>query len=247
MALFIASAPCHESTSHLKLLLYCNCTVEVDGPADCNQITFHCNSMTKRKAIAPKGIDEEAECEDGSDEGSDGEEENEEDNDFIVGDGDLSDSHYCSPIPSPPTKKARGRPPGKTKDVALSDKPPGDSAYPVNDFSLTVTRTKADVGLDAFQAIGDFIDKFSIKGGVSTEVGQRMFNLHLQGVFRMHWPATKEYSQRLQKMVKGLLPAQGKLYKVLVKVFGRSQSFSAMVGYITKDQGASMYLSPAAG
>jgi hypothetical protein len=196
--------------------------------------------MVKRKALT--GIDEEAHCDDEeSEDGSETDEENEEDVQFIVGDGELSDSHYCTKDAlATPTKKAKGRPPGKTKQgPALSDKPPGDSSYPVNDFSLTVTRTKTDVGLDAFQAIGDFIDKYSLKGGVSTEVGQRMFNLHLQGVFRMHWPSTKEYTQRLQKMVKSLLPAQGKLSKVLVKVFGRSQSFSAMVGYITKDQGLS--------
>ena len=121
-------------------------------------------------------------------------------------------------------------------------KPPGTSAYPTNDFSLTVTKTKDDVGLDALDSVALFIEQHCLKGGVSTEVGQRAFQLHLQGVFRIHWPSTKEYVQRLQKIVKSILPANGKLYKVLVKVFKAAQNFSAMVGYITKDQGISFSL-----
>jgi len=184
-------------------------------------------------------FEEEAQCKDDTSENlSDAEDESGSLDDFIVEDGELSDSHYTrGRTPSPSPKKQRGRPPAKQKSPIEQVKPPGDSTYPVNDFSLTVTRPKADVGQDALNAIGDFIEKTCIKGGVSTEVGQRMFNLHLQGVFRLHWPATKEFTQRLQKILKSLLPAQGKLYKVLVKVFGRNQNFSAMVGYITKDQG----------
>ena len=116
-------------------------------------------------------------------------------------------------------------------------KPPGDSAYPINDFSLTITKTKDDVGLDALESIAKFIEEKCLKGGVSTEVGQRAFQLHLQSVFRIHWPSHKEFIQRLQKILKALLPANGKLYKVLLKPFTTNQTFSAMVGYITKDQG----------
>jgi len=105
-----------------------------------------------------------------------------------------------------------------------------------------VTKTKDDVGLDALDSVALFIEQHCLKGGVSTEVGQRAFQLHLQGVFRIHWPSTKEYVQRLQKIVKSILPANGKLYKVLVKVFKAAQNFSAMVGYITKDQGISFSL-----
>ena len=119
-------------------------------------------------------------------------------------------------------------------------KPPGDSAYPTNDFSLTITKTKDDVGLDSLDAVAKYLEEHSIKGGVSTEVGQRAFQLHLQGVFRMHWPATKQYVQLLQKIFKSILPAAGKLYKVLLKVFKAAQNFSAMVGYITKDAGIVM-------
>ena len=53
----------------------------------------------------------------------------------------------------------------------------------------------------------------------------------------MHWPKNKEHLQKLQKILKGLLPENGKLYRVLVKPFANTQNFSAMIGYITKDQG----------
>ncbi len=85
--------------------------------------------------------------------------------------------------------------------------------------------------------IAKFIEDHCLKGGVSTEVGQRAFNLHLQGLFRLRWPKTVVFTKHLQKLLKAVLPANGKEYKVLVKPFGPNQVFSAMIGYITKDQG----------
>jgi hypothetical protein len=121
-------------------------------------------------------------------------------------------------------------------------KVPGDSSYPVNEFSLTVTKTGEDVGLESLDTIGKFIVDHCLKGGVSTEVGQRAFNLHLQGVFRIHWPKLKEYVQHLQKLLKSSMPNKGTKYKVLLKAFAANQQFSAMVGYITKDQGLFLFL-----
>ncbi len=125
----------------------------------------------------------------------------------------------------------------KTTKFDANLKAPGDSTYPINDFSLTITKTKDDVGLDSLDSIAHFMELHCLKGGVSTEVGQRVFQLHLQGVLRIHWPTTKQYIQRLQKILKALLPGNGKAYKVLLKAFKARQVFSAMVGYITKDQG----------
>lgn len=209
-------------------------------------------------------IDDEAECSDESKNNSSSEDESNSVNDFIVNDGDLSDSHYLDESSicdteeereEPVAKKRKpGRPKGSTKPKAapkvkvskaaalkkkIFEKLPGDSSYPVHDFSLTVTKTGQDVGADALHNVYKFIKKYCLKGGVSTEVGQRAFNHHLQGVFRLHWPSTKLYVQELQKFVKELLPAKGKSYKVLLKVFAKNQNFSAMVGYITKDEGES--------
>jgi hypothetical protein len=85
---------------------------------------------------------------------------------------------------SPPTKTitpaaARKIAAQLQKDALNAFKPPGDSSYPTNDFSLTITRTGVDVGLDSLDSIGTFIEQHCIKGGVSTEVGQRAFLLHL--------------------------------------------------------------------
>jgi len=194
-----------------------------------------------------KLIDDEAECaEDDLSESSEDDDDSSLDG-FIVADGELSDSNYDmedsekeEPVPVAAPKK-RGRPPGPAKSAAKTKadafKPPGDSSYPANDFSLTVTKSGGDVARDAIERIAEFIEKHCVKGGVSTEVGQRVFNLHLQGLFRIHWPVRKEYVQRLQKILKSTLPENGKLYKVLVKPFRSNQTFSAMIGYITKDQG----------
>jgi hypothetical protein len=195
--------------------------------------------------------DEDADDSEGSlaefiaDEGEDEDEDEQEDEDDSQSDSSASRSppekkkKGAAPAASAAVGKKRGRP---VKAATTSPKTPivklpGDSTYPVRDFSLTVTKTKDDVGLDALESVASFIEVHCVKGGVATEVGQRAFQLHLQGMFRMKWPATKEFTQRLQKMIKFVLPEKGKLYKVLVKPFATNQVFSAMVGYITKDQG----------
>lgn len=215
---------------------------------------------TKRSRI----IDDEPECSDHSEHSSSSEDESSSVLDFIVDDDELSDSHYmegeeasiCDTVEEEPAPKKRGRPLGSTnktkalpkiKKVQVSKaaakkkkifaKLPGDSSYPIHDFSLTVTKSGQDVGADALHNVYKFIQDYCLKGGVATEVGQRAFNHHLQGIFRLHWPSTKLYIQELQKFVRQLLPAKGKSYKVYLKAFAKNQNFSAMVGYITKDQG----------
>lgn len=199
-----------------------------------------------------KVFDDQAQCSAGesSDESSD--EDDSDMDSFLVSDGELSDSHFinrnksskpaAAPVVAAPKK--RGRPPGKTtaKTKAETYKSPGDTSYPLSDFSLTVTKTGGDVGLDALESMALFIETHCVKGGVATEVGQRAFNFHLQGMFRIHWPARKEYIQELQKIIKRALPDGGKKFKVNLKPFGVNQTFSAMVGYITKDQGNKLFL-----
>ena len=204
-----------------------------------------------------KGLDEEAACRDDSeDDDSDCSADSDDSmNEFIEDDlpqdpnnrQNDDDSSKCSMEDSAeavshsvvPVKK-RGRPPGSSSlkvNAAIVEKPPGHSCYPLNNFSLTITKSKDDVSLDALDRIAAFIEDHCIKGGVSTEVGRRIFQLQLRGVLKMHWPKSKEHLQKLQKILKGLLPENGKLYRVLVKPFANTQNFSAMIGYITKDQG----------
>ena len=144
---------------------------------------------------------------------------------------------------------------------AKADKCIGHDSYPVNDFSLTVSKLKGDVCRDAIVCVHNFIKDCCIKGiifiansklmmynsnktyigAVSTEVGKRAFNLHLQCVVKLHYPKTKEYVALLTKGIKITLPGNGIGYRVLVKPFGPSQTFSSMIGYCTKDNGRSHY------
>ncbi len=216
-------------------------------PLSVETFGFWHNNYTNMAPKKLKLIDEEAACS-GDDSSDDSSDDGSDLGSFLVSDGELSDSHYITKeasskkfsIPNV-TPKKRGRPPGKVtvKSKTEAFKPPGDSSYPSNDFSLTITKTGSDVGVDAVDKIAHFIEKYCVKGGVATEVGQRAFNLHLQGMFRINWPSRKEYIQELQKIIKRILPDDGKKYKVNLKPFGAGQSFSAMVGYITKDQGNS--------
>lgn len=193
-----------------------------------------------------KLFDDEAECSDDDyeeEESTSSSDSEDSLKDFVVPEGELSDSHFYDDKPTkakPPTKRRPGRPPGPAKTKAETSKltkPPGDAVYPLNDFSLTVTKTGGDVSIDALDSIAKFIEEHCVKGGVATEVGQRAFAFHLQGMFRIHWPAHKQSVQELQRILKKLLPDAGKGYKVNLKKFGTNQTFIGMIGYITKDQG----------
>lgn len=117
------------------------------------------------------------------------------------------------------------------------DKPPGHPTLPVNSFSLTITKTGGDVELYILDKLYDFLLEYTIKGGVSTEVGHKVHNLHFQGIFTIRFPKDRAHIATLVKMIKALIkPLSG--YKVLLKPFAPQQTFSAMIGYITKDQGS---------
>ena len=142
------------------------------------------------------------------------------------------------------TKPTRG--PGRPKkkvQIDLSDeveeKLPGDASFPITDFSLTVTKVAAgDVPMPStLDCIHAFLKQFCIKGAVSTEVGSRAFHLHLQGVFRVHYPKTAPFVNKLQKFIKNMLPNNGIGLRVLLKVLVGEQTFVGMLGYVTKDSG----------
>lgn len=152
-------------------------------------------------------------------------------------DTDDEDEVLLQKVNTPPKK--RGRPPksATSSSAAVTMKPPGHPAYPTNDFSLTITKSKADVHTTAIDEVAKFMETHCIKGGVATEVGMRAFQYHLQCVMRMHWPTSKEYVTYLSKEIRKLMPQKGLGYKVTLKPCRQGQEFSAMLGYITKDQG----------
>ncbi len=139
-------------------------------------------------------------------------------------------------------KRPRGRPRKETISTASAQvtKLPGHSTFPINDFSLTVAKTKADVPLVLLEVVYDFITKYGIKGGVSTEVGHRAHNLHLQASFSMRFPKDRARIKELVKLLREEIKAVVHSlvgYKIQLKAFAARQSFLAMLGYITKDEG----------
>jgi len=74
-----------------------------------------------------------------------------------------------------------------------------------------------------------------IRGAWATEVGQKAFKFHLQGIFEVRYPASPIYKKKLQKIIKSLLgPRKGQGFKVNVKPLVNNQTFTAMIGYVTK-------------
>jgi hypothetical protein len=71
--------------------------------------------------------------------------------------------------------------------------PVGWSQFPINLFSLTITKKKEDVPSTLLTALNHWSVECCIKGAFSTEVGSRAFKLHIQGVFECHYPKTPEY------------------------------------------------------
>jgi hypothetical protein len=113
----------------------------------------------------------------------------------------------------------------------------------VNNFSLTISKPKGDVSLTVLDKLFDFIKRYCLKGGASTEVGSRAHNLHLQSILSIRYPKTKQHIKVLVNMIKTevIKPLPG--YKIHLKPFATNQTFAGMIGYITKDQGEYYYSS----
>lgn len=145
-----------------------------------------------------------------------------------------------------PTKKPRGRPrSGAAVPMTKYTNPPGHPHYPINNFSLTVSRLKQDIAPTLLDVIHTFLSQYAIKSGLSTEVGHRAFNLHLQGTFSMRYPSDATAIADLSKLIKQEIKETVKSltgYRVVLKALGRGQAFSTMIGYVTKDEGMLNYL-----
>lgn len=100
-----------------------------------------------------------------------------------------------------------------------------------------MSRKKEDIDRSLLESTYAFIRRYAIRGGVATEVGSKMFHLHLQGLLEMRYPTDPTHLEKLKKLFKDevIKPRTG--YTILIKPFGKGQEFSTMIGYITKDQG----------
>lgn len=147
-------------------------------------------------------------------------------------------------------KKPVGRPKSSSTPIKKKkyqhengrEKPIGHHSFPISNYSLTITRGGGlDIPLDALDAVEDFLKRDTQKGGAATEVGARNNNLHIQSAFSVHYPKTPDAAKYLAKYVRSLLPLDGKGYKIQCKPFSPGQTWEAMIGYITKDQGRQSY------
>ena len=100
---------------------------------------------------------------------------------------------------------------------------------------MTVVKSGGDIQPSLLETIGDFIKLKCLRGAVSTEVGSRAHNLHLQGIIELHYPRAPSYVKILCQYIKDLIPNK-KGHKVACKPLTFSQNFTTMVGYVFKDQ-----------
>lgn len=100
-----------------------------------------------------------------------------------------------------------------------------------------MTLRGGDVAVSALDHAYDFMERYCMKGLVSTEVGSRAFRYHLQGVFRTRYPVGPRDQKLLGTFIKDLMPEGGYRYSVLCKPLAGRHCFSTMLGYCLKDDG----------
>ena len=153
-----------------------------------------------------------------------------EKNSFIDDEEEVFSEDRVSTEEPPAKKKKLNRLKRGTKEK-IEGKDPGHETFPINNFSLTISKCKGDVPLTLLELVHNWIVSHCEKGGVATEVGKRAFNFHLQALLSIRYPRTKEYVAKLSKQLKSLLPkAAG--YKLLIKPLQGAQTLSAMIGTI---------------
>jgi hypothetical protein len=114
---------------------------------------------------------------------------------------------------------------------------PGYDRYPLTDWSLTITKTGADVAAQDQEVIHAFFKYYCTRGGVALEVGPRAHNLHFQGVFTTKYPTAPEYQKKMNLFVKHLFTHKVKGHRFNIKPLAPAQTFELMCGYIMKDEG----------
>lgn len=100
-----------------------------------------------------------------------------------------------------------------------------------------MSKLKGDVPIDLIDVIHSFISSYCLKGAVSSEVGHRAHNLHLQRVFRIKYPRDPTSIKTLTKLIKDAIKDRTKSlrgYRVLLKPLAKHQTFTLMIGYISR-------------
>ena len=152
-------------------------------------------------------------------------------------------------------KALRSRKGGKEKKVAADasassnrgrgksavSKEIGHPSFPLNSFSLTISKVKGDVDSSLLDSVQAVLQSISTKFVLGLEVGVRAFNMHIQGVLSLLMPKTDIYVRELKAVIKKVLPMRGRGFKIQIKPFSVGQTFSSMIGYCTKDQGKGHY------
>ena len=133
--------------------------------------------------------------------------------------------------------KKRSKGPPSKPDVKL----PGDVTFPLNSFSLTVSRIGGDVERSCIDSLHTYLASVCTQSLLSFESGSKKHNLHIQGVFSILFPKSPQCVIQLKRILKTHLPSGGRGYKIMLKPFAPTQTFSAMLGYCTKDQGRPHY------
>jgi hypothetical protein len=82
--------------------------------------------------------------------------------------------------------------------ASKADHLPGFCQYPFTERSLTVSK----LDISALTLMYKFLEQHCSKGAISTEVGKRAHNLHLQGVFQTKYPKTEVFKKKLNKFLK---------------------------------------------
>ena len=145
-----------------------------------------------------------------------------------------------SPLPKSDGKKpvssVRQQPVSKNRSSKTPNlKPIGHISYPVNSFSLTISKIGGDVPTNLLDIVKSWMEANCMRGGISLESGARAHNLHVQGVLEMMYGKSKQHQKALVKIIRDLIPDRGSGYKVSCKPFEKHQQFTTMIGYITKD------------
>ena len=123
----------------------------------------------------------------------------------------------------------------RSKNSKPELKPVGHISYPINCFSLTISKIGGDVPTNLLDIVKIWMEAHCTRGGISLESGARAHNLHVQGVLEMMYGKSKQHQRALVKIIRDLIPDRGTGYKVSCKPFEKHQQFTTMIGYITKD------------
>lgn len=111
---------------------------------------------------------------------------------------------------------------GRGKSALLKEI--GHSSFPLNSFSLTISRIKGDVDPSLLDGVQAVLQPISTKFVLGLEVGIRAFNMHIQGEISLLMPKTDIYVRELKAIIKQVLPMRGRGFKIQIKPFSVGQT-----------------------